>query len=131
MEEEIKTFKELTEYLSSKFVYIKDKDQYDVVEDWRIMEEKDDGKFYGDCDDFALWMWYHLKDEYYIDSRLIFCEVPNGDGTYGGHLVVESNGCLADNNHYSIFKKTDVPDWKWIKISDEYMSQDGWRMIED
>lgn len=129
MDSEIQIFKEMTEELSSKFHYTPDKEQWNTEEDWRIIEPKDDGILYGDCDDFALYLWYYLKDLHGISSRLIFCEIPTREG-YGGHLIIESNGYLADCNHWSIFTKSQVPNWKWVKISDEYMSQDGWRLLK-
>lgn len=116
--------------LISKFVYTHDKENYNREEDWRIPEVREDGKVYDDCDGYCMYLWDLLKNKYDLDSHVIFCEIPVKEG-YGGHAILYCEDWLMDCNHWYPFRKTDVPTWTWVSMSDEYMSPNGWRKIDD
>lgn len=97
------------------FEYKTDKDQYDKLEHWMDTAELEAalqrGKLVGDCDDFALACRHLLWDEG-IPNRLVLCEIPG----YGGHLVLEVEGYILDNNHDRVMRRQDL-NYKWIKLS--------------
>ena len=101
--------------LYQDFVYTPDLIQFETREDWRVPERQDDGKFYGDCDDFALLLRKQLMDMG-EESELIFCLVPTMEG-WRGHVVLHYKTYLADCSNLWTFQKSDRPLWTWLKMS--------------
>lgn len=116
--------------LISKFVYTPDEENYGRPEDWRIPEPREDGKIYDDCDGYCMYLWDKLRRDYDLDSNIIFCEVPVREG-YGGHAVLYCHEWLMDCNHWNPWRKNSVYNWKWISMSDPYLTPTGWRQIDE
>lgn len=108
------------------FEYKTDKDKYGKLEHWmdtaELQEALKRGRLVGDCDDFAL-ACRHLLWKEGIPNRLVLCEVPG----QGGHLVVEVEGYILDNNYNRVMRRQDL-NYKWIKISG-YNVGDPWQEI--
>lgn len=114
----------------SRFTYVPDIERWKTMEYWisRLDGDLLEGKWEGDCDDFALLCRAALREKV-IPNRLVFCYVPPEPGSAGGyHLVTEVDGWLFDcrfpyvtdrglrNYQYigmSGFNKGDP--WHWIK----------------
>lgn len=82
----------------------------------------------GDCDDFAMYARFCLRDMGYNMARLLKCYVPyEGRGGYGGHLAVEYRGWIIDsytkvcNNRFHL-------DWYWHSVS-SYNNGGPWHRI--
>lgn len=99
---------------SERFEYISDRNHYDQRDAWYIMESKD-GKFYGDCEDYALTLLYLLcnrslfKFWFYLFTRrakLQYCKTKRGVGH--GVLVYKSK--YVDNIQKKFVTKKDMID---------------------
>ena len=101
--------------LFQDFVYTPDQTQFGKREDWRVPERQEDGKYHGDCDDFALLLRQQLMDMG-EDSEIIFCMVPTMEGPRG-HAVLHYKSYLADCSNLWTFQKSDRPLWTWLKMS--------------
>ena len=77
--------------LNSKFVYKPDYKQYGRVEYWTVMKEDEDGKMYGDCEDYALTAQAMIDE--YGDWDLYYVELKDG----AGHCVLYKDGYVLDN----------------------------------
>lgn len=111
------------------FVYTKDRENYQVRDDWRVPKpDPETGLVHDDCDGFALYLWDRLRTVHGIKSRLIICEVISSrTGKYIGHAVIHCEGYLLDNISEDIFSKSERPSWKWHSISDYNITPGGWR----
>lgn len=111
-----------------RFVYSSDERVWNKSEHWENYNQiPDEGYIYGDCDCFALACRKECRKQN-IPSRLVFCAV-NVNGEWIGHLVLESDGWILENNQTTIKPSQDI-DYAWLYISG-YERGDPWRYIED
>jgi predicted transglutaminase-like cysteine proteinase len=92
---------QIVETLGKNFVY--DWDKKYIIDHWSVMKPGPDGKYRGDCDDFALTALWKICDENLFKFilnvlilhryRMIFAKTPNGEG----HLVGYAKGKYFDN----------------------------------
>lgn len=89
------------EYVNERFVYTRD---YKLLDQWSVMKLID-GKFYGDCEDYSLTVfWYYcgcsvtefLKN-YYITRKTMIKFVKGGGRDGEGHAIGSADGYLFDN----------------------------------
>ena len=109
------------------FIYKTDAEQFKVPEYWMNKDEIKSqisitGKLVGDCDDFAAYCVWSLREKG-LKARYVFCQVENGEH----HLVAECDGWILDNRQKLIAPFNDLP-YKWISISG-YAAGDPWRKI--
>ncbi len=108
-----------------KFIYMSDMDRYGKREYWTRSNEAvgNDGKLYGDCEDFAMACQQACETHGIKNSRLVTCKTENG----GHHCVLEVEGYILDNRQGEVKDRSDLG-YKWLKIQDH----DGtWRDIID
>jgi hypothetical protein len=98
------------ENLQHRFVYKSDK----KVDSWRIMEEDKNGKFHGDCDDYATTVWWYVCDEslwkfwtgiLVFKARFWYCLAGKN---LQGHLILEYQDMFIDNWSRQWIEKDDV-----------------------
>jgi len=54
-----------TNDLANNWVYEYDKKEYVMSDVWKILKPEEDGKYYGDCEDFALtWAFLECGESY-------------------------------------------------------------------
>jgi len=83
------TLEESIDYVNSKFIY--KSDPVVSTDAWFVMRNKEDGFYYGDCEDFALTVFW------FMSNGSIWTFIKNIlNGTYKLHMVA-SNG--DKNNH--------------------------------
>ena len=101
--------------MKGKFIYVSDMDRYGKKEYWTRDQKayEKDGKFYGDCEDFALECQQACEAAGIKDSRLVTCKTENG----GHHCVLEVEGFIFDNRHDEA-KDREFLDYEWLKIQD-------------
>lgn len=90
--------------------------EYDKkVDNWEILRPDSQGKFYGDCDDFALTALYILEKRSLMKfwfalitrrGKIHFVEV-GGEG----HAVLEYNGLYIDNIQRRWCSKKELQSW--------------------
>lgn len=87
-------------YVSDRFVYTADKKS--IFDRWNVMKLQDDGKFYGDCEDFSLTvMWYYSGQSLFkfllniVLHRYVIWHVKTSTGE--GHAVGSIGGRYFDN----------------------------------
>jgi hypothetical protein len=92
------------EELNKRFVYKTDEKRLNVYEDWSIPKIQDDGKIYGDCEDYLLALIFlcNIKVEIYFAVNKV---------SGAGHVIGKLNNQYIDNNtkkfeknHLSIYK---------------------------
>ena len=100
------------------FDYVKDKDQYDVVEDWRShVEAVENGeRFTDDCDGFAITCSELLsKAGVPVDKiSLIFCQTETGVHHLVCGLDTDETTLILDNRQRSVWDYGQL-DYTWIK----------------
>lgn len=57
-------------YVGDNFVYKADNHPKIIGDTWQIMKKKEDNKFYGDCDDFAITCFWYYSDQSIIKFLL-------------------------------------------------------------
>lgn len=78
----------LTEF-NSKYQYLADKEQFGFADVWEVIEPKEDGKYYGDCESYCLTLID--KVDGFEDLELWHCKY---DGV--GHCVGRLGGMWID-----------------------------------
>jgi hypothetical protein len=92
--------KESVQAVASKFVYEADTDKF--VDSWEIMQENQEGKMLGDCDEFSLTAIWYACDQNWVKFilnvfilhryRFYFCKSSNGN-----HVIGYAQGLYFDN----------------------------------
>lgn len=109
------------DYLNKHFIYTRD----EYVDNWNLMCENDQGKLLGDCEDYALWVAYHLLSDkswmklfWNILTRKIKFHFVRVRHSNNGHAILEHDGLFIDNN------------WRrWVKVADMTLLYNfKWRM---
>jgi hypothetical protein len=91
---------ESIKYVSEKFVYKSDKKF--IIDSWRVMQE-DNGKFYGDCEDFSLTVFWYLSGcnifKFLFNLMILHCYSLIWCKTYTGelHFVGKYGDMYFDN----------------------------------
>ena len=104
----------------------------DIVEEWRMPPQGYDGSqtLEDDCDGFCLACRSLLRAQN-LDSRLVYCEIPQPvTRKMGGHLVVEVHGWILDYLQDSVAPNTGLQfqAYDWLRISG-YQAGAPWRRI--
>lgn len=112
------------------FNYKRDIDRLGVVEHWGDAMGKLDGKWEGDCDDFAITCALLAEQKNIPEDqiRVIFCKVETG----GGHLIcgidTEDDTLILDNRQKFVVSAGELSDYEFI--SGMRLSEPGvWRKI--
>lgn len=79
--------KEAVDYVGKRFIYRSDVTGK-FFDSWSVLVEKEDGKFYGDCEDFSLTsFWIHAEKNLFVFLfRLLITH------QYGLHFSITRNG---------------------------------------
>lgn len=109
------------DYLNKHFIYTRD----EGIDSWNLMRENQQGKLLGDCEDYALWVAYHLLSDkswmklfWNILTRKIKLHFVRVRHYNEGHAVLEHDGMFIDNNVR-----------KWVKVGDMTVVYNfKWRM---
>lgn len=82
------------EDLNRNFIYKTDMEQYKVLEEWRVITPSSDGKYYGDCEDYALTVKSKVEHDMHSFKEwdLYYCTL-NGEG----HCVLSNGVFIIDN----------------------------------
>lgn len=93
------------EELNKRFVYKSDKEQYKVLEEWRIGNISENGKMYMDCEDYALTVKKKVTHDIYNFKHwdLYYCLLNNQ-----GHCVLSNGSYVIDNNCKRVMR---LEDW--------------------
>lgn len=93
--------KEAVDYVGKRFIYRSDKKF--IYDSWSVLSEKDDGKFYGDCEDFSLTsFWLHSNKNILVflfrllithEYGITMCYSKNGEP----HAIGSYKGLWFDN----------------------------------
>jgi hypothetical protein len=84
------------------------------VDSWRILEMDESGHYRGDCDDFAVTVWWYVCGESYwkfwtgillFKAKFWRCLT---EKDYIGHLVLEYDGEAIDNIYLKWLKKDEM-----------------------
>ena len=111
----------LFKQVKRRFNFVEDKVQYGEQDYWLTMDEIPEGRFNGDCEDFAQAI-RKLLLEYNIAGNLVFCKIE--DGSY--HIVVAVDNWILDNRREAPIKKFDIDNYRFISL----MQPDGqWKML--
>jgi predicted transglutaminase-like cysteine proteinase len=109
------------------FIYKTDTEQFKKLDHWMNKDEIQSqismtGKLTGDCDDFAAYCVWNLREKG-LKARYVFCQVETGEY----HLVAECNGWTLDNRQRDIIPFGNLP-YVWISISG-YIAGKPWNKI--
>ena len=126
------TYKELKEILWSvhdRFTYTSDISQFGKPEHWMSFDEIPEGRFSGDCDDFAQAIRKEVS-KVGGSSRLAVCGVNSDTLNHAVALVDCSDGItyICDNIHKWPMRKSELATYKFISVSG-YETGDPWREI--
>lgn len=79
------------EYFNSNYIYQTDKEKFGFLEVWDIPKPQNDGKYYGDCEDYVIFLKHNIDqfEEWNYYSCLL-------DGI--GHCVLIKNEKIIDCN---------------------------------
>ena len=94
-----------TSELVNNWNYVSDTKNYQIKELWRVLKPAEDGKYYGDCEDFALtWAFLELDSSHkrlylaLLTGKVKMWYVKAGPTeARGGHAVLEMDGQFVDN----------------------------------
>ncbi len=102
--EEIKSRDKIVSSFNSKWKYRKDKDQYGMLDAWKIIySENAEGKYVGDCEDYALSILYRLCGENHFKMWWMLITHQAGICLVGpsqlkvSHAVLRYKGEYVDN----------------------------------
>ncbi len=89
-------------YLNNKFLYKSD----GGFDRWTLMKENEHDKLEGDCEDYSLWVAYHLvaksswlKLYWMILTRKVKFHYVRVKSNWEPHMVLEYDGKFIDNWH--------------------------------
>lgn len=119
-----KTLTSIVHDVHSRFTYVSDIMKYGKREHWVSFNEIPDGRFSGDCEDFAQAVRKELA-ELGEKSRLATCGV-NSDTM--NHAVCVYDDYVIDNIHHWPMRKSELATYKFISISG-FEPGDPWREI--
>lgn len=77
--------------LNEKFIYTTDKKKKGIYEHWAVPKIHENGKIYGDCEDYLLALIFYCG----INVNIYWA---TSTFTNEGHVVGEKNGKYIDNN---------------------------------
>lgn len=83
------------EQFNKQYKYKTDKDKFGFFEVWDIPELQDDGFYYGDCEDYAIFLKHNI--EQFENWSYYYCTL---DGV--GHCVLIKGNSIIDCNCQSI-----------------------------
>lgn len=83
---------------NSKYEYKCDIEKWGVIDTWNILEPNEDGKYLGDCEDYALTLKYRVEG--FSDLALYYCKY---DGT--GHCLGKLGEQWIDNIQMKLVDK--------------------------
>lgn len=113
--------------LNKRFVYIADKEQYGVTEEWREGKIAEDGKMYMDCEDYALTLKSKVISDEYDFSKwdLYWCRL-DGEGhcaLSNGYLVIDNNikKVITLDKYFQIFKVTEFRKFTYFELFGKYV----------
>jgi len=99
-----------------RFRYISDISKYGKIEHWPLFEEiPETGIFKDDCDGFVQMFRKELDK---VGEKSIIQLVGINSNTVN-HAVCRYGDWLIDNTHISPVRRTDVPEWTFIKHSND------------
>lgn len=96
--------KEAINLVKSKFIYKPDV-KYKLFDSWSVMKEKD-GKYQGDCEDFALTVFWHMSDKnlrkFLLNLMILHkYRIYQCDAFNGPHMIGRFGDLWFDNWTYS------------------------------
>jgi predicted transglutaminase-like cysteine proteinase len=129
--DQLKTCKTIHEGLYRKFVWTSDEDANGVPEFWDRIIPKENGKYYDDCDSFAMEMWYRLKQAGMPQDAMHFsaCSV-EGKGLDHCTLVLDTESGLyvSECNSSTIVTLKSLPYTDWY-IADSFDITKDWKKV--
>ena len=108
---------------NNKYQYKTDKDKFGFFEVWDIPKLQDDGFYYGDCEDYAIFLKHNITQ--FENWDLYYCKL-NGNG----HCVLYKDGNVIDCNIKSIvsleyynkvFIVTELKKYHWFLVASKIM----------
>ena len=108
---------------NNKYQYKTDKDKFGFFEVWDIPKLKDDGFYYGDCEDYAIFLKHNIPQ--FENWDLYYCKL-NGIG----HCVLYKDGHVIDCNirqivtyekYCSLFNITKFKKYNWFVVGSKIM----------
>ena len=108
---------------NNKYQYKTDKDKFGFFEVWDIPKLQDDGFYYGDCEDYAIFLKHNIVG--FKDWSYYYCKL-NGNG----HCVLYKDGHIIDCNtrqvvtyekYCSLFNITKFKKYNWFVVVSKIM----------
>lgn len=88
------------EQFNKQYKYKTDKDKFGFFEVWDTPKLQDDGFYYGDCEDYAIFLKHNIPQ--FENWDYFYCTL---DGV--GHCLLYKNGDVIDCNTQKIIKLED------------------------
>lgn len=113
--------KECAEYVGKKFVYRRDVTG-NFFDSWSVLTEKEDGNFYGDCEDFSMTtFWIHSNENLFVFLfRLLISH------EYGLHFSITRNG---EKHAVGSYKGLWFDNWTRCALpKDEFLARTGHKL---
>ena len=106
------------EEFNSKYVYKTDKDKFGFIEVWEVPELQEDGKYYGDCESYCLFLKKNVPE--FKDWELYFCKI-NGNGhciLYKDENVIDCNTqkIVSFEQYCKLYKVTEFKKYNWFVV---------------
>lgn len=130
-DEQLKLAKGIHEGLYRKFVWTSDEDANGAREFWDRIVAKGNGKYYDDCDSFAMEMWFRLKKAGIPQDalRLAACSVEGKGLDHCTLLLDTENGIqVSECNSSTIVPLKSLPYTHWYAADPHDITKD-WKKV--
>lgn len=117
----------------SLFTYVSDKENYDVLEDWRSHHKAvlENMPFEDDCDGFALTCGKLLQHYKVDEADILFfiCKTENNVGHAVCGIQLSNDTYILDNRQYNVVHFKDL-DYTWKRVT-TFASKGRWYDVNE
>lgn len=108
---------------NSKYIYQTDKEKFGFFEVWDIPKLQDDGKYYGDCEDYCIFLKHNI--EKFEEWDYYSCTLDNV-----GHCVLMKDSLIIDCNckiimsfeeYKNFYNVTNLKKYGWFTVFSKFV----------